>query len=67
MVDTVSLVPVAPPRNLRVPGTLQSLSIHPPASEQICSQPALVMMAANTLSTVLGVCVCEIFDSPSIL
>lgn len=58
MVDTVSLVPVAPPRNPRVPRTWQSLSIHPLASDQICSQPPLITMAANTLSTVLGICKC---------
>ena len=58
VVDTVSLVPVAPPRNPRVLRTWQSLSIHPLASDQICSHPPLITMAANTLSTVLGICKC---------
>lgn len=64
VVDTVSLVPVAPP-NPRVPRTWQSLSIHPLASDQICSQPPLITMAA--FSSTIRYRSVRSFDSLSIL
>lgn len=63
VMDTVGPVPaapflsvstLAPPSNPRAAGTLESLSVHPPASGQMHSQPPPVIMAANTLSTALG-------------